>query len=87
MTPINVNDVVEAYLESPGFLRLTESCPQVEVKIALDRSIRPILGSSSHLMKMIMNLIVNAFDAMPSGGWLHFASSYSIARAVNGRDM
>ena len=87
MTPINLNDAVEEYLESPGCLRLTESCPQVEVKIALDRSIRPILGSSFHLMKVIMNLIVNAFDAMPGGGRQHFASSYSIARAMNGRDI
>ena len=39
-----------------GIPQLTESCPQVEVKIALDRSIRPILGSSFHLMKVIMNL-------------------------------
>ena len=86
MTPINLNDAVEEYLESPGCLRLTESCPQVEVKIALDRSIRPILGSSSHLMKVIMNLIVNAFDAMPGGG-LHFALFIRNTRAMNGRDM
>jgi two-component system cell cycle sensor histidine kinase/response regulator CckA len=75
MKPTNINDVIREYLDSPSFAQLTEKHPDVTVRIELDQSIKSILGSSSHLSKVFMNLIVNAFDAMPAGGELTIATS------------
>ena len=70
MTPTNLNDVVERYLDSPGFNQLAESRPTIQVTTRLDRSLPNFMGSAPHLHKAIMNLVVNAFDAMPNGGSL-----------------
>lgn len=75
MVPTNVNEIVQAYVDSPSFVRLTEKHPDVVVKLKLDRSIDKILGSALHLSKVFMNLIVNAFDAMPEGGELTVETS------------
>jgi len=70
MVPTDVNEVVQTYIDSLSFAGLTEKHPDVAVKLKLDRSIDKILGSAPHLSKVFMNLIVNAFDAMPEGGEL-----------------
>ncbi|MCX6833358.1 MAG: ATP-binding protein, partial [candidate division Zixibacteria bacterium] len=70
LKPISINDVVRQYLESPNCLSLQTSHPAVTVTAALDDGASNIMGSSSHLMKAIMNLVVNAFEAMPDGGTL-----------------
>jgi len=70
LKPTNINDVIRQYLESPNCLSLQTSYPAVTVTAVLDDSVSNIMGSSSHLMKAIMNLVVNAFEAMPDGGTL-----------------
>ncbi len=75
MEPVNINAIVEAYLDSPGFLKLAEERPNIKVQKNLDRNIGNIIGSAPHLSKVIMNLTVNAFDAMPDGGRLEIESS------------
>ena len=74
MQPTSLNEVIESYLDSPSYTRLCERFPSVQVDVNLDRSIGFIDGSSAHLAKVIMNLIVNAFDAMPEGGRLFISS-------------
>ena len=75
MVPTDVNKVVQAYIDSPSFIGLTEKHPDVVVKLKLDRSIGNIFGSAPHLSKVFMNIIVNAFDAMPEGGELTIETS------------
>jgi len=70
MQPVNVNDIITSYLESHSFHKLAEQRPEIVVTTNLDTTVEHIMGSSPHLSKIIMNLIVNAFDAMPSGGEL-----------------
>lgn len=74
MTAININDVINSYLESPGYLKLCQANPNVKVSFNLDKDVPNINGSSPHLAKAVMNLVVNAFDAMPNGGNLQIAS-------------
>ncbi|MEW5796136.1 MAG: ATP-binding protein [Candidatus Zixiibacteriota bacterium] len=70
MVPIDLNAVVEGYLDTPGFAKLRETRGSVTFSAGLDPGIGKIMGSAPHLSKVIMNLVVNAFDAMPHGGSL-----------------
>ena len=74
MVSLDLNQVINEYLESPSFANLRDRHARVRVALDLDRDIRPILGSAPHLRKVVMNLIVNAFDAMPQGGQLTVTS-------------
>ncbi len=70
LKPLNVNNVLRQYQESPNFLSLRAAYPRVAIVTDLDDSTGHISGSSSHLMKAVMNIVVNAFEAMPNGGTL-----------------
>jgi CheY-like chemotaxis protein len=75
LKPTSINDVIRQYLESPNCLSLKTSYPAVTATAVLDDTVGNIMGSSSHLMKAIMNLVVNAFEAMPDGGTLTIKTS------------
>ena len=66
--PVNLNDIVEEYLESPSFEDLREVYPGISVHTELDPGLAHIEGASVHLLKTVMNLVTNAADAMPQGG-------------------
>ncbi len=68
LSPVDLNDTIKAYLDSPGYAKLVEEHPDIAVKLKLDDTIDSIHGSSCHLSKMVMNLIHNAIEAMPKGG-------------------
>ncbi|MBN1211002.1 MAG: substrate-binding domain-containing protein [candidate division Zixibacteria bacterium] len=70
MLPTDLNEVVRAYFDSPGFLKIKQENPKVGLTLKLDESVKSICGSFTHLQKVIMNLVINAFDAMPEGGEL-----------------
>nr|MBN2278725.1 PAS domain S-box protein [candidate division Zixibacteria bacterium] len=74
MQPTDLNEVVKNYLDSPNFIRLREDCPKIEFRHLLEENLPAIVGSATHLSKIIMNLVVNAFDAMPDGGELHIST-------------
>ncbi len=65
---VNLNDLIEEYLESSEFDRLQSLHPDVEIDFRHDDSLLNIIGSPAHLSKGIMNLISNAAEAMPAGG-------------------
>jgi two-component system, cell cycle sensor histidine kinase and response regulator CckA len=65
---INLKDVIEGYLRSPEYEKLMESHPGVFVKIDLSSDLMPVIGSSHHLSKVVMNLVSNAAEAMPEDG-------------------
>ena len=70
MVPTALNEVVAQYFDSPSYLKLIEQRPDVEINVSLDEKAGNLLGSEPHLSKVVMNLVVNAFDAMPEGGKL-----------------
>ncbi|MBI5267679.1 MAG: response regulator [candidate division Zixibacteria bacterium] len=70
MAPVNFNLVINSFLESPVFESLTQRYPATKVNIQLSPTAAYILGSDTHLNKAVMNLVANAFEAMPNGGLL-----------------
>ncbi len=70
MKNVNINTIIESYLKSPDFMNLKTNQPKVIVSLSLDTTIPDIYGSASHLLKVIMNLVINAYDAMPQEGTL-----------------
>ncbi len=75
METTNLNDVIISYLDSPGHRKLQKGKPEITVNVQMDHSIPNIMGSAPHLSKVVMNLIVNAFDAMPEVGTLTINTS------------
>jgi two-component system cell cycle sensor histidine kinase/response regulator CckA len=65
---LNLNDVVLEYLLSPEHKKLTTYHSNVSVETHLDAHLLNSEGSSTQLIKMIMNLVSNAAEAQPSGG-------------------
>jgi two-component system cell cycle sensor histidine kinase/response regulator CckA len=70
MSPIDLNKVVDSYMQSTDFSNLKAGLPGIKIKAEIDPTILRVYGSASHLSKVVMNLVINAFDAMPHGGEL-----------------
>jgi PAS domain S-box-containing protein len=78
---ICINDVVE---ETLRMLQRTFS-KTIEFRLDLSPGIRPILADSGQLYQVLLNLCVNARDAMPHGGLLTIATSPLPADAAQQR--
>ena len=65
---LNLNDVVSDYLKSPEYEKLISHHSNISVETILDKRILNTEGSSTQLIKMIMNLVSNAAEAQPTGG-------------------
>ncbi|MCP4705132.1 MAG: response regulator, partial [candidate division Zixibacteria bacterium] len=68
MEPTNLVEVVEFYLDSPSHQKLAEERPEITINCDFQDKQLFINGSSPHLSKVVMNLIVNASDAMATSG-------------------
>lgn len=85
MEPVDLNRVVERYLESPEFLRLKSAHPGLRVERYLEPGLLGIEGSPVHLAKTLMNLVTNAAEAMEAGGLVRIVSeNRSVERPILG---
>jgi two-component system, cell cycle sensor histidine kinase and response regulator CckA len=84
MVPTNLNQVLEDFMNSPAYLRAADLHPGVRIEKRFDLELPLINGSATHLMKVIMNLIINAFDAMPEGGNLVIETAHEYLRKLIG---
>jgi len=67
----NMNDIIEEMTEMLG--RLIPKT--ITVKTELDRDVPAISGDVSQIEQMVMNLVINARDAMPDGGTIRIKTS------------
>jgi signal transduction histidine kinase/ActR/RegA family two-component response regulator len=66
---LNLNqDVVQDYLQSPEFDKLKSLHPHLKFVTELAPDLMNIKGSTVHLKKTVMNLIINAAEAQPQEG-------------------
>jgi len=84
MSPLNLNEIIDSYLESPGFQELMNSNPNIQLHSNLGKSLVNIRGSASHLYKTMMNLIMNAVEAMPDGGELRIETNQEYITSLAG---
>ncbi|MEQ8191789.1 MAG: PAS domain S-box protein [Candidatus Eremiobacterota bacterium] len=69
--PVDVNETVLAF---NGLLRRTVR-ENIDIKLVLSPSVRPVKGDIGQMEQIIMNLAVNAQDAMPGGGTMIIETS------------
>lgn len=65
---VDLNRIVRDYFNTPEHEKLETDHPHVRYDLHLDESLLPIMGSTIHLAKTVMNLLSNAVEAMPDGG-------------------
>ena len=84
---VNLNDVIAEYFKSPEYEKLQSYHPAVHLEVHLEKDVLNILGSSTHLSKIVMNLVSNAAEAMPEGGNLTVSTENRyIDRPIKGYD-
>ena len=84
---VNLNDIINEYLESPQLAKLKSFHPLVEVQTHLDSALLNIKGSPVHLSKTVMNLVSNAAEAMLEGGTIIIrAENQYIDQPIKGYD-
>ena len=71
---LNLNNIVRSYLKSPEFIRLQEAHPTMRTATDLDADLMNIRGSTVHLQKLIMNLVNNAAESMPTAGTIRLVT-------------
>ncbi len=64
----NIDHIIADCLTSPEYLDLKTRYPSATVDLSLNSSSRNMTGSSIHISKCIMNLLLNSAQAMPYGG-------------------
>jgi PAS domain S-box-containing protein len=66
--PIALQSSIADLLSSPEYNRLKVSKPHVKVHVTCEPGLFPILASQVHIHKVLFNLIMNAYDAVPENG-------------------
>lgn len=65
---MNLNRVIEAYLQSPEHEKLLMFHPQVRIEAGLETQLFNINGSAMHFGKAVMNLVSNAAESIEDSG-------------------
>ena len=65
---IDINILIKNYLKSPEFEKLRDSHPGIMIEAELEDSLLKIKGSPIHLGKTVMNLVLNAAEAITNQG-------------------
>ncbi len=66
--PMNLNTLIEEYLQSPEFKEIKTRFPAITCTTAAAPDLKPILCSPVHIKKCVMNLLTNGFEAIDAEG-------------------
>ncbi len=72
--PVSINDVVRDVL---SLLEHQLTRARVKVRLELGDGVPDVMGDENKLQQVFLNLVLNAQDAMPSGGWLTIKTALS----------
>lgn len=77
--PIDLNDVLSRTIK-----QITDRPGDVVIQAETADNLKPIMGGASQLGRAILNLIVNAVDAMPAGGRVTLQTENRIVEQISG---
>ncbi|MCP4370860.1 MAG: PAS domain S-box protein [Deltaproteobacteria bacterium] len=87
LNPVNLNDIIIEYLQSPEYLNMKSYYPEIKVVDRLEPDLLNISGSHVHLSKTVMNIISNATEAIDATGEIIVSTQNCyIDRPVSGYD-
>ncbi|THB77031.1 MAG: PAS domain S-box protein [Desulfobacteraceae bacterium] len=72
---ISLNHVVRDYFDSPAHKRLEKSAPHVSFDTLYEPDLLNICGSAAHILKVVMNLVINAAESIPDPGTVSVSTS------------
>lgn len=72
---IDLNVLVRDYIDSPEYRRQKESAPGVRLELELADTPLPVFCSVIHIRKCLMNLVINALEAMTGSGTVTVTTS------------
>lgn len=78
---VDLNTVVREYIDSPEYHRQKEHYPAVRLDLDLTDEQLPIFCSVIHIRKCLMNLVINALEAVTTSGRVTIATSRFVAHA------
>lgn len=81
-SPLSINQLIKAYLDSPEFMKIMEDRHEVAVEVHLDPCNPVVLGSDIHIGKSLMNLVFNGFEAIKGAGTLRISTHCRAANAM-----
>jgi len=88
MDVVNLNRIVEDYLNSPEYAELVSHHPHVRIESRLEPGLLNISGSPVHLSKTLMNLVSNGLEAIPETGRVSISTENCyIDRPIKGYDV
>ncbi len=67
-TTTSLNHLVLEYLRSPEGLKLKDLYPDIRITTDLDPELKIVACSPTHVSKCVMNLVMNALEALPGTG-------------------
>lgn len=71
----NLNDIINDYLCSPECLRIQQQYPEIKIDADLHPELRNMYCSAIHATKSIMNLLLNAIEAIGTEGSILISTS------------
>ncbi len=84
---VNLNDIINEHVKSPEYMDLAKTYRNIVFEISLETNLMNIKSSHIHLSKVVMNLILNASEAMPSGGKVNISTKNQyIDKPISGYD-
>ncbi len=85
--PLNLNDLITTYLNSPEAIELKHTFPDVRITARFDTDLFSIRGSDVHIRKLVMNLVSNAVEAVDGSGNVILATKNCyVDRPIKGYD-
>jgi PAS domain S-box-containing protein len=70
---INLNEIIEPVLSLVGYNKLPTA--KVEIEKSFEKDLPNISADSDQLQEVLLNMITNAYQAMPEGGMIKIATS------------
>ncbi|MDY0039081.1 MAG: ATP-binding protein [Desulforhabdus sp.] len=84
---LNLNEIISEYLLSPEFQDLCSFHSNVTFETCLDSDLLNVSGSPVQLLKVLINLVSNAAEAIPNGGRVTIETENRyIERPIKGYD-